>query len=101
VRDIFRERARAAMVLRLNMVRFMRPTEPVRIARRIIALERLFAKPIAAVRRLARKLHAAPKLVFTLAAKRWPRSPHADRDAQNDSDHAAYFGALHFKPDSS
>jgi len=101
VRDIFRERARAAMVRRLNMVRFMRPTEPVRIARRISALERLFAKPMAAVRRLARKLHAAPKLAITLVATRWPRSPHTDRAAQNEADNVAYFGALHFKPDSS
>jgi hypothetical protein len=101
VRDIFHDHARAAMMRRLNMARAKRPTEAAHIARRISALERLFAKPIAAVRRLARKLNAAPNLALTLAAKSWPRSPHADRDAQIESDHAAYAGARHFKPDSS
>lgn len=40
VRDIYRERRRAAQARQLNMVRFMRPSEPVRIARRIEALAR-------------------------------------------------------------
>lgn len=101
VRDIFRDRARAAMMRRLTMARALRPPDAVLIARRFGALERIFAKPIAAARRLARKLNAAPKLALKLAVKGWPRSPHADRDAQMESDHAAYAGARHFKPDSS
>lgn len=101
VRDIFRDNARTAMMHHLNMARAIRPAQAELIARRIGALERLFAKPIAAARRLARKLNTAPKLALTLAAKSWPRSPHADRDAQIESDHFAYLGARHFKPDSS
>lgn len=101
VRDIFRDHARAAMMRRLNMARATRPAQAELIARRIGALERLFAKPIAAVRSLARKLNTAPNLALKLAVRGWPRSPHADGDAQIESDHAAYAGARHFKPDSS
>jgi len=94
VRDIYRERARAAQARRLNMVRFMRPPEPLRIARRIEALARVLEKPANAIRRLARKLRALPKLAYKLAAARWPRSPHADVSAQNVASSQSYGGAI-------
>jgi len=94
VRDIYRERARAAQARRLNMVRFMRPPEPLRIARRIEALARVLEKPTNAVRRLARKLRQLPKLAIKLAAARWPRSPHTDHAAQNIASNQSFCGAL-------
>jgi len=94
VRDIYRERARAAQPRHLNMVRFMRPPEPLRIARRIEALARVLDKPANAIRRLARKLRALPKLAFKLAAALWPRSPHADIGAQNVASGQSYGGAI-------
>jgi len=94
VRDIYRERARAAQARRLNMVRFMRPPEPLRIARRIEALARVLEKPANAVRRLARKLRQLPKLAIKLAAARWPRSPHTDHAAQNIASGKSYWGAV-------
>ena len=88
-----------AQARQLNMVRFMRPSEPVRIARRIEALERVLTKPLIAARRLARKLHTAPRLALQLAIARWPRSPHVDPDAQAAADRHAWADALAFNPD--
>lgn len=94
VRDIYRERARAAQARQLNMVRFMRPPEPARIAARIEALARIIVKPQAFVRRLARKLRRAPKLALQLAVARWPRSPHADPVLQNGIGRRCWSDAL-------
>lgn len=94
VRDLYRERFRDAQARQLAMVRFMRANEPTRIAGRIEALERILAKPIAAVRRLARKLRSQPKFALVLAVTRWPRSAHADLDTQNLLSRECYFAAL-------
>ncbi|MBC7770395.1 MAG: hypothetical protein H7124_16570 [Phycisphaerales bacterium] len=81
VREIYLERAREAQSRRLNMVRFMRPPEPLRIARRIEALTRILEKPLAAARRLARKLRIQPKLAIKLATRPPVRSGYADEQA--------------------
>lgn len=78
VRDLYRERAREALADRLNQVRFMRPSEPLRISRRIEALTRILAKPLHAARRLARKLKFAPRLARTLATRRPVARGYAD-----------------------
>lgn len=94
VRDLYRERFRDAQTRQLNMTRFMRADEATRIAGRITMLERILAKPIAAVRRLARKLRGQPKLALALAVTRWPRSAQADHDTQNHLSRECYFAAL-------
>jgi hypothetical protein len=94
VRDLYRERFREAQARQLNMTRFMRADEATRVAGRITALERILAKPIAAVRRLARKLRGQPKFALRLAVTRWPRSAHADHDTQNLLSRECYFAAL-------
>ncbi|GIK47749.1 MAG: hypothetical protein BroJett013_04460 [Alphaproteobacteria bacterium] len=101
VRDIYRERFREAQADRLNMVRFMRAPEPQRIAGRIAALARVIAKPARAIRLLARKLRASPRFAYTLAAARWPRSPHADPALESDVGHRVYHSARALNADSS
>ncbi|MBC7769061.1 MAG: hypothetical protein H7124_09770 [Phycisphaerales bacterium] len=101
VRDIYRERARDARSRQLNMVRFMRPSEPLRIARRIEALARLLEKPTSAIRRLAKKLRAAPLIALKIALAPWPRSPHADPHLQGDVGGHTYFSAYNFCPNTS
>jgi len=73
VRDIWRERAREAQARHLDMVRFMREPPGVRLARRMEALARIIEKPLAAARRLAKKLRVVPKLALKLLRK-LPRS---------------------------
>jgi hypothetical protein len=59
-----------ALIARLKLAR----------ADRIEALQRFLEAPLAAVRRLARKLRQAPKLAFKIAARRVPPSPHLSPD---------------------
>ena len=101
VRDIYRERFREAQADRLNMVRFMRAPEPQRIAGRIAALARVIAKPARAIRLLARKLRASPRFAYTLAAARWPRSPHAVPALESAVGHRVYHSARALNADSS
>jgi hypothetical protein len=74
VRDIWRDNARAAAAYHLKKVRFMRPPPGVQFARRIVALTRILDRPLAAARRLARKLRAIPKLALKLIARKLPRT---------------------------
>jgi hypothetical protein len=74
VRDIWRNNARAAAAHHLKKVRFMRPPPGVQLARRIEALTRILDRPLAAARRLARKLRAFPKLALKLIARKLPRT---------------------------
>jgi len=72
--EINRDRARLAAARHLNKVRFLRTPEQERLAGRVAALERVIDKPLSAIRRLARKLRTAPKLVLKLACKRTART---------------------------
>jgi hypothetical protein len=69
LREIWRERKRAALVTLLARARAMRKPAHLRIADRIDALQRFLDTPRAGIRRLARKLRAIPKLAFKLAVK--------------------------------
>lgn len=90
VRDLYRERAREILADRLNMVRFMRPPEPLLISRRIEALMRILAKPLCAARRLARKLKFAPFIACKLATRRAVARGYADEDAMSLAAKLAY-----------
>jgi hypothetical protein len=72
VRDIWRENARMAAANRLKQARLNRAPPLTALTRRIHALARLMDDPSGAIRRLARKLRANPKLAVTLGAKRMP-----------------------------
>ncbi|HYD73783.1 MAG TPA: hypothetical protein VEF55_11645, partial [Candidatus Binatia bacterium] len=74
VRDIWRDRAREAAARHLAMVRFMRPTPHLQLSRRIEALARLIARPLAAARRLARKLRLMPRIAIKIGAALLPRT---------------------------
>jgi hypothetical protein len=100
VRDAFRERARAELIRRLAAARRMRRPAPERLARRIEALARVLERPRAAIRRLARKLRAAPGLGASLAVARWPRAG-ADRELQGEVDRHAYFAVRAARADTS
>jgi hypothetical protein len=89
VREIWRERERAALVAQLARARQQHKPTHLRIADRIDALQRFLDSPCAGVRRLARKLRAIPKLAFKLAAKltalRPPTSPFLAEDRISES----------------
>jgi hypothetical protein len=74
VRDAWRDHARLALSRRMRSLRLMRRPEPERLARRIAALARVLDAPLAAARRLARKLALRPTLAIKLAARRSPRT---------------------------
>ena len=77
--EINRDRARLALARHLANVRpCARMPEAQRLAGRIAALERVIDKPRAAIRRLARKLRATPKLAIKLACARPPRARRYD-----------------------
>jgi hypothetical protein len=59
----------------LAMARRMRRSEPERLARRVDALARILASPLAASRRLARTLAAKPHVALKLALMPAPRTP--------------------------
>jgi hypothetical protein len=66
VRDIWRERAREAAAAQLNRVRFMRPAPQAQFARRLAALAAILERPLAAARRLAKKLRPTPRFALKL-----------------------------------
>ncbi len=74
VRDIFREQASLARARHMARIRALRTPIQARLAGRIAALDRIIAKPLAHVRRLARKLRVLPKLALKLACKTPPRT---------------------------
>ncbi len=74
VREVRRDEVRFAMARRMQSLRAMRRPEPERLARRIDALARLIERPLAAARRLARRLVLDPLLALRLSAKRAPRA---------------------------
>jgi len=90
VEEIYRERRRVALAARLALCRWRRGPPALRIAQRMEAVARILDKPKAAIRRLARKLTAAPRLALKLATRRTPRSPHADPQVQDLAAGAAY-----------
>ncbi|MBC7770571.1 MAG: hypothetical protein H7124_17455 [Phycisphaerales bacterium] len=90
VREIWRERDRAAAARRLNMVRFMRTPEPQRIARRIEALSRVLNKPEYAARRLARRLRTTPTTAHAIVLQRPPRTSYADPNAESETGRRAF-----------
>jgi hypothetical protein len=89
MREIWRDQKRNALLARLKLARAHRKPAHLRIADRIDALQRFLDAPRAAVRRLARKLRAIPKLAFRLAAKltslRPPSSPFLAADRVRES----------------
>lgn len=98
VREIWRGNLRSAQARQLNMVRFMRTPEPLRIARRIEALERVLAKPERAIRRLARRLRVSPSTAQRIALQRPPRQSCADPRDEAEAGRRAFQSA---KPDTS
>jgi len=94
VEEIYRERRRAALAARLALCRWRRGPPAVLIAQRVEALARVLDKPTAAIRRLARKLTALPRLAIKLATRRPPRSPHVDPKVQDLGAGAAYKAGL-------
>jgi hypothetical protein len=94
VAQIWRERARQALLRRLAEARANRAPAHVRLARRMEALERVIAKPAAAARRLARRLRRTPRLALELAAQRPPRSDRLDADACDDARRRAWSAAF-------
>jgi hypothetical protein len=101
VRDVWRESRRLALARRLDRVRFMRAPPQERLARCIAALARILDNPLAAVRRLARKLRALPRLVVKLAAKAPPRSKRYTEPEIALANIHAFADARGFEPDSS
>lgn len=98
MREIWRDQKRDALIARLKQARTHRKPAHLRIADRIDALQRFLDAPRAAIRRLARKLAAIPKLAFRLAAKltslRPPSSPFLAEDRFRDSGHLLW-SAVH------
>lgn len=86
LRDLWRENRRLQRSAHLKAIRAPRMPEAERLARRIEALGRVLDKPLAAARRLARKLRDMPRLLMRLAAARAPRSPYANDAAQAKAD---------------
>ena len=76
VREIWRERARSALIARLARGRLRRKPAHIRLADRLDALERFLDAPRAGIRRLARKLRLSPKLAMQIALCKQPPSPH-------------------------
>ena len=94
VRDIWRDRARAAAARHLQKVRFMRPPPGVQFARRIEALARILERPLAAARRLARKLRDNVRLALKLIARKLPRSRRYQSDAYRRTGERAFDDAV-------
>lgn len=92
VRDIWCENARLALVHRLRTAQ-RRPMQQ-RLARRIDAIARVLAAPEQAIARLARKLHAAPKLAQRIVICRWPRSPYLDAAISGDASRYAWHAVV-------
>lgn len=86
MREVWKERRRRALAERLAHARNRPRRSPEeQFARRVAALERVLAKPFAVVCRLARKLHAQPRLAIKLAAARMPLSKEVDAAVQNEA----------------
>jgi hypothetical protein len=89
VGEIWRDQKREALLARLKRARARRKPAHLRIADRIDALQSFLDAPRAAIRRLARKLSAVPKLAFRIAARltgrRPPPSPYLADDCVNES----------------
>jgi hypothetical protein len=102
VRDIWRENARAAAADRLKQARLMRTPPLVALTRRIHALARLMDDPTNAIRRLARKLRARPRIAVALGAKRMPRTRLYDVPEYADAYAFGFkLGVAHAYPDTS
>lgn len=80
MREIWREQRRNALIARLKLARARTKLTHLKLADRIDALQRFLDAPLAAVRRLARKLRQAPKLAFKIAMRPGPPSPHLSPD---------------------
>jgi hypothetical protein len=93
VREIWRGNLRSAHARQLNMVRFLRTPEPLRIARRIDALERVLANPERTIRRLARRLRVSPSTAQRIALQRPPRRSCADPAVENEAGQRAFVSA--------
>lgn len=94
MREIWRERARRALIARLKSG--VRRPAHIRLADRIDALERLIAAPLRPALRLARKLRVQRGLAVTLAAARPPRCDHVDVDLVHELSCASYRDAIVF-----
>ena len=102
VRDIWRENARAAACERLKQARLNRAPPLVALTRRIHALARLMDDPTNAVRRLARKLRASPRIAVALGAKPMPRTRLYDVPEYADAYAFGFkLGVAHAYPDTS
>ena len=101
VREIWRERARAALAAQLAKARLERKPFHVRFADRLDALERLIENPAPAARRLARKLAHAPKIAAKIVAARFGEARGVAIEIVHAIDRESFYGPARPTPDTS
>ncbi|MGD9815939.1 MAG: hypothetical protein AB7F85_09430 [Hyphomonadaceae bacterium] len=92
VREIWRERARAARAAQLAKARLERKPFHIRFADRLDALERLIENPAPAARRLARKLAQAPKIALKIVAARFGEARGVATEIAHAIDRESFYG---------
>ncbi|MGE0184831.1 MAG: hypothetical protein AB7Q23_03450 [Hyphomonadaceae bacterium] len=101
VREIWRERARAARAAQLAKARLERKPFHIRFADRLDALERLIENPAPAARRLARKLAQAPKIALKIVAARFGEARGVATEIAHAIDRVSFYGPARPAPNSS
>lgn len=101
VREIWRERARAARAAQLAKARLNRKPFHIRFADRLDALERLIENPAPAARRLARKLAQAPKIALKIVAARFGEARGVAIEIVHAIDRVSFYGGAPAAPNTS